>query len=169
MSASGRARARTAAARAFVARLRRFVPAAARGMRRDVRARLRVAWRFPTVRLAAANVRRAWVRSDPAWMEHWLARIEPSPEELGRRAELERERMATRARLAHTGPAVYAGVLEARVAGRGVRMVDRRGQPDVQDWLCDVLGLDGHHGDSVRARLCVELLLDDPPLDTDAG
>ena len=68
-----------------------------------------------------------------------------------------REREKARARLAVAGPAVYEGVVGARVAYRGITLVEPGEPVDVSDWLCDVLGLDCWAGDSARARITVEL------------
>ena len=55
-----------------LARVRRFAPAAVRSLRGDARFVMRSAWsavRFPALRSAGANIRRAWRRSDPAWRD----------------------------------------------------------------------------------------------------
>jgi hypothetical protein len=92
----------------------------------------------------------------------------PSPEELAVLEGERRERENTRARLAVDGPAVYEGKVESRVAYRGIRLADREERRDLDDWLCDVLGLDGWAGDHVRARISVELV-GDPSSDTPAN
>ncbi len=131
-------------------------------LRREGSRASREALRFPTVRRLANSVRTAWLTSDPAWVERMLATVEERPEDRARREAARQEREHKRAQLAAHGPAVYAGELRARAGHRGVTLVDHQGRPDVRAWLCDVLGLDGHGGGSVRARLIVELLDSDP-------
>jgi hypothetical protein len=151
-----------------VARARRFATLAARGLGRDITVAARSAVRLSLARHLAANVRRAWLWSDPEWSERLFECMAPSPEELAVLERERRERENARARLAVDGPAVYEGEVKARVAYRGIRLADHEQRPDVCYWLCDVLGLDGWAGDHVRARISVELV-GDPSSDTPAN
>lgn len=134
---------------ATTSRVRRFVSLAARGLLSDVRSAIRGALRFNTVRQMTDAVRRAWVRYDPAWADRLLARLAGLPTAL--HPELLERHVKVRERLAGE-PAVYVGELEARPALRGITLSDHPEQPDVEDWLCEVLALTGATADRVRVR-----------------
>ncbi len=146
---------------AAVARVRRFVTVAAGELRWEAGRAFREALRFNLARRLAKTLQRAWITSDPDWIER-LTMVGESPEEEARRAAARQERALARARLAVDGPVVYAGELRARVANRGVVLADHPRRPGVRHWLCDELGLDGYYGDSVSARLSVELINSEP-------
>jgi hypothetical protein len=114
---------RTESVLARALRVRRFATLAVRWVGRDITVAARSAVRLSLVRHLAANVRRAWLWSDPEWSERLFERMAPSSEELAVLERERRERENTRARLAVTGPAVYEGEVKARVAYRGIRPI----------------------------------------------
>lgn len=103
-------------------------------------------------------LRRAWLVSDPDWMDKFRAKMAVDP---GLQQELDaarRERKAVQARRLAEGPAVYEGELYVRSAFRGTELTDLDGCPDLADWLVEQLGIDDYAGASVHVRLVVDLL-----------
>jgi hypothetical protein len=148
-----------------VRRVRRFVPAAVRAIGHDTRFAARGAMRFEFGRAVVGDVRRAWLRSHPDWPQRLRALFEPSRERLARDEQDARERHQARERVAAV-PVVYEGGVEAEGVFGSVMLTglgDGGHDQDVSEWLCDVLGLDCWHGDRVRVRLTVELLLGPEP------
>jgi hypothetical protein len=105
-------------------------------------------------------LRRAWVVSNPDWLDDFRDRFQ-DPAFEARRAESERKRAEVRARRRAEGPAVYSGELRVRPIFRGM-VLDLDGYVDVEDWLAQQLGLDAHNGETVHVRLTAELLSDGP-------
>jgi hypothetical protein len=142
-------------------RVRRFLPAAARSLRRDAAPSLRDA--ASSLRRVAHNVRTAWLVSDERYMEKLLADLtaqREDPQWRAAREQAERARMQRRERLLAEGRAVYEGEVYAKPASRGVVLTGLDRRPHVDDWLVDVLGLDDYWsgGDSCDVRLVVEPL-----------
>ena len=145
-------------ARELTARVRRFVPLAARSVHWDLQAASRslreTAQRIPK------SIRRAWWRSDPVgWSKRMDVLFAPRPEFAAAR-EQETQRLAqARERFLSRG-ASFSGTLHARVVYRGMILDDGQSRQNLADWLCDQLGLDGYGGDQLDVRIVIQPLDD---------
>jgi hypothetical protein len=149
-----------------VARVRRFAPAAARAIGRDVRFAARGAMRFELVRATAADVRREWMRSHPHWADRLQTLFEATPEQKAREEQDALTRRGAGERAAAT-PVVFEGRMDVASVLGGVTLTGLgdggRDEQDLTEWLCELLGLDHWHGDRVRVRLTVEPLFGPEP------
>lgn len=148
--------------RTRAARFRRFTRLARVRLAAEARYEVRSALGLEPLRRIGRAVRGAWLVSDP----HWADRLQSEMADMSaeRHAEVERRRVAARARLAQRGgQASYVGELRVRVAGRGVRLDEHPQCPSLDGWLTDELGLDDYGGDHARVRITVELLDADEP------
>jgi hypothetical protein len=96
----------------------------------------------------AHNVRHAWRRSDPEYVDKLIERFRASDEHRSESRPL-------------SPPGVwqaYCGRVTARTGGRGIRL-DDAGElgTDLDDWLLAILGIDAYAGGRTRARLVAEV------------